>query len=130
MEIIKTPQADLENKRFIFGEIGLITALILVFFAFGLKTQKRSNQISDNIKLSNIAEEMIPITVQETKPPMPPPTKTLTVINIVNNEIEVESDVIINAEANQETVIEEFIPFVPPEEEEESIDEERCICHC
>ena len=37
MEAKKTSRSDLENKRFIFREIGFIVALATVFFAFETK---------------------------------------------------------------------------------------------
>ena len=37
MEAKKTSRSNLENKRFIFREIGLIVALAAVFFAFETK---------------------------------------------------------------------------------------------
>ena len=50
MEAKKTSRSDLENKRFIFREIGLVVALAMVFFAFETKYYQ---------------EEYIAFTVQE-----------------------------------------------------------------
>ena len=68
METLKSPGADLENKKFIFREIGLIIALLIVFLAFSLKTPIRDSAEFESIDLVVITEEIIPVTVQESKP--------------------------------------------------------------
>jgi len=123
MELLKSPGADLENKKFIFWEIGLIITLLIVFLAFGLKTPIKKLAEFESIDLTSITEEIIPVTVQESKPLPPPPPQQTTKISIVENDIEVEDDIEIDVAASQETVIEEYIPYVPVVEEEEEIEE-------
>ncbi|NLN99941.1 MAG: energy transducer TonB, partial [Bacteroidales bacterium] len=41
MEIKKTPKADLENRRLLFTEIGLVIALLAVWGAFSYGTQEK-----------------------------------------------------------------------------------------
>ena len=123
MEPLKTSAADLESKKFIFREIGLIIALLIVFFAFSLKTPSKKVAEFNCNDLVTITEEIVPITVQESKPLPPPPKQQTTKIIIVENDIEVETDIEIDAEATQETVIEYYVPYVPEEEEEEEIEE-------
>ncbi len=41
MESRKTPKADLESKKAIFFEIGLILALVLVLFSFNYKSYEK-----------------------------------------------------------------------------------------
>ena len=61
MEIKKTPKADLENKKILFREIGLILALAVVLLAFEWKTyDKQISTLGDNTA-AVIEEEMIPI---------------------------------------------------------------------
>lgn len=118
MRIIKSSKADLESKRFIFKEIGIIIALGLVFWAFELKSldKKEIDQISRAI--DDTPEEMVEIT-QQTKPPPPPsPPQQTTLIKIVENDIEVETEIEINVEANQDTEVEKYIPIDIVEEEE------------
>ncbi|HEY9113596.1 MAG TPA: TonB family protein [Bacteroidales bacterium] len=125
METIKSNKANLDNKRFIFLEIGLLITLTIVFFAFNIKSYKKINVETLFSQQAEITEEIIPVTVQETKLP-PPPTKQITKIRIVEDNIEVESDVEINVEADQATVMAEYIPYVPPvQKEEEEIKEEQ-----
>lgn len=123
METLKTSKANLENKRFIFWEVGLVVALFLVFFAFRLKIDPPATNINSNYSSSQIAEEMVPVTTQERKFVPPPPAKKVSIIHIVENDEEVESELDINVEVDQDTEIEEYVPFVP-EEEEEVLEEE------
>jgi len=42
MEIKKTPKADLENRRTLFTEIGLVVALLVVWGAFSYSTKEKA----------------------------------------------------------------------------------------
>ena len=104
MEIKKSPKADLENKKFLFREIGLIAALAVVFLAFEWKTyEKQANSLGNQDALI-VEEEMIPIT-REPPPPPPEMPKEPTVsdfLDIVDDDIKIEHDLIINTEDNKE----------------------------
>ena len=53
MEVKKTSHSNLENKRFIFREIGFIVALAMVFFAFETKYyQEEAKEIPGNVETS------------------------------------------------------------------------------
>ncbi len=120
MEIKKNPNVDLENKKSIFFQIGLIFALVVVFFAFEYKTyDKTTLDIASRI-VDDTPEEIIPITEQKVKPPPPPPPKQVIQIKIVEDDVEVEDDLDIDVEADDETIMDEYIPV----EEEEEIGEE------
>jgi protein TonB len=127
METIKSHNADLENKKFIFREIGLIIALMLVFLAFNLKSHDKATIDLEVRNSDNITEEIIPITIQEIKQPPPPPATKSVVINIVENTVEVENDIEINADADQETYVPDYTPTFNIEEEEEEIIEDEEI---
>ncbi len=121
MEIKKSPKADLENKKTLFREIGLIIALALVFFAFEYKSyDARTINIEQRI-VEDIPEEIVPITEQTSKPLPPPPPQQVTVLSIVEDDVEVE-DIEINVEVDQTEAIEVYVP--PVREEEEVIEEE------
>lgn len=118
MEVKKSPKADLENKRVIFIQIGLVLALAVVFFAFEYKSyDKRTINIVQRVA-EDITEEIIPITEQNVKPPPPPPPQQVTVLQIVEDNVEVE-DVKIDVEVNQKVAIEVYVP--PAREEEEEV---------
>ena len=125
MKPLKTSRADLENKKFLFTEIGLIIALIIVLVGFKWKSPDRNNGNIETRDFVEIQEEMVPITEQKVKPLPPPPSNTVLTIKIVEDNIVVEDDIVIDAEANQETKVEEYIPYESQEmEEEEDIGEE------
>jgi len=122
----KTPQADLESKKGLFFEIGMIISLLIIFFIFQVK---RPNQVRDldfnRSELHVIQEEMIQ-TVQPQQPPPPAkePMRQITLLTVVDDEQEVEADLEIQAEVSQETVIPEYIPIARPPQEETIIEPE------
>lgn len=128
METIKSVKADLESKKMIFREIGLIAALLAVFLAFNLKTTTKENSTLEYTYKSDVTEEIIPVTVQETKPPPPaPPPMQTTKITIVDNDVEIDDDIDLNVEADQETAVADYVPYVPAEEEEDEVVEDNQI---
>lgn len=122
MELKKSKKANLENKRSLFIQIGLVVALAVVFLAFEWKSYEKV-EFDLQLEIPTIEEEIIPITRQETKPP-PPPQPQNQELNIVEDDVEVEEEVEINAEIDQETEVEEYIPPPVEEEEEEVVEVE------
>jgi len=123
MDQKKTNKADLENKKFIFGQIGLIVALAAMLLAFEWKTYEREIVDLGAREVADITEEIVPITEQKVKPPPPPPPKQVVKINVVEDDVEVDDEIDIDVEADQDTEIEEYIPI--EFEEEESADEQQ-----
>ena len=119
MEAKKSPRADLEGKKLIFRQIGLIVALAVIFLAFEWKTYEKTIEDLGQREVVDIPEEIIPITEQKVKPPPPPPPKQVVKINVVEDDIEIEDEIIIDAEADEDTEIEEYIPVEVEEEEVE-----------
>jgi len=117
METKKSKKADLESKKPIFLEIGMILALAAVLLAFNYRSYDKGGVLNIQVRVDDTPEEIIPITKQEVKPPPPPPPKQVTIINIVKDDVEVEDDIEIDAEADQNTEVEDFIPIVEEEEE-------------
>lgn len=117
MEIKKTEKADLENKKSLFFQIGLIIALLIVFAAFEYKSYDKITVDIAQRMVDDTPEEIIPITEQKVKPPPPPPPKQVTKITIVEDDVEVEDDIEIDVEADAETEMEEYIPQEIEEEE-------------
>ena len=94
MEVKKTSHSNLENKRFIFREIGFIVALAMVFFAFETKYyQEEAKEITFPIETSDI-EEVLPVFVpQRVSQPLPKiSVKPLDFIEVVENEMDVVDD--------------------------------------
>lgn len=124
MRTVKLSKADLEGKRFIFEEIGIIIALAIILLAFEMKSYEKQeiDLLSQRVDITQ--EEMIEITLHEKPPPPPNPLKQTTVIEIVENDIEVEQEIEINVEDDQETAVEEYIPIDIIEEEETDEEEQ------
>ena len=125
MEVKKSPKANLENKRLLFTEIGLVLALALVLGAFNWSSKEKKESTFANTTQEIIEDEMVPIT-QETPPP-PPETPQIPVlsdqIDIVDDEIEVD-DNILNLEDDASMGV-EIMDYV--EEVEEEVVEEEAI---
>ncbi len=132
MEVKKSPKADLNNKKLLFVEFGLVISLLVTIAAFEYRTQEKTTSLFDDQPTELIEEEIIPIT-QETPPP-PPETPKIPVlsdqIDIVDDNIKVD-DNILNLEddsnlgveimdyveeVKEEVVEEEAIPFALVEE--------------
>lgn len=119
MRTLKSSKADLEGKRFLFEEIGIIIALALILLAFEIKSYEKQEIDLIAQKVDHTSEEMVEITIHEKPPPPPVPLQQTSVIEIVENDIEIEQEIEINVEADQETEIEEYIPVIVTEEQEE-----------
>jgi len=118
MEEKKSPKADLENKRIIFRQIGLVIGLALMLVAFEWKTYEKIVVEVTSRQVENVSEDLIPITEQKVKPPPPAPTKQVVKINIVDDNITVDDDINIDVEADQNTEVEAYVAPVKSEEEE------------
>ena len=123
MEIKKTEKANLENKKLLFTEIGLIISLLIVFIAFEwTQAEVKVSNLEDTTQVVT-EEEIIPIT-QETPPPPPSAPKIPILsdqIDIVDDEIELEDDMFMNLEDNADLGV-EIMDYV--EVEEEVVEEE------
>ena len=118
MEAKKTPKADLESKRTVFVQIGLIVALAAMLVAFEWKSYDVQQTDLGARQVEKVEDEMIEITNQNKPPPPPAPPPQTTLINIVNNDVEIETDIEIDAEATELTEIPEYTPVAAAEEEE------------
>jgi protein TonB len=124
MEEKKSKKADLESKRTLFLEIGLVFTLAFVLFAFNYKSYDRSTGSNIQRAVDNTPEDIIPITKQEVKPPPPPPPRQVTVINIVEDNVDVDTDLEIDMEADQSTEVQDYAPIAENRKEEEIVEME------
>jgi protein TonB len=66
MKTKKSSKADLENKRVLFVEIGLVVALAVVLGAFEYKTyEKNVSMITADLQTGKLDREQIPITMED-----------------------------------------------------------------
>ena len=123
MEEKKSPKANLENKKVMFTQIGLIISLLIAWLAFEHKSYDK-RQIDESLLNREVVldEEMVEITKQEEQKPQPveQPQQT-TQLEIVDDNVETE-DININAEVEQNEVIEEYV--APEVVEEEVVEQE------
>ena len=116
MEAKKTPKADLESKRRIFLQVGIVVALVAVWLAFEWKQYERQVIDLGQLEIEIIEEEDIPITRPETPPPPPPPDASTELV-IVDDDVEIEEEFMIDIEATVYTEVQEFVPIMKQEEE-------------
>ena len=121
MEIKKSPKANLENKKTLFREIGLIAALGLVLLVFEWSTtDKDVSTLAANTTVIT-DEEQAPIT-QETPPPPPEQIREPVMteeLQIVENDVKVETDFISTDDSDQKIEIKPYVEAKPVEEEVE-----------
>ena len=125
MEIKKSPKANLENKKFMFMEIGLIAALLIVLGAFEWSTTETSVSILEEEVAVVIEEEQVPITQEEQLPPPEVPKEPVMsdVIDIVDDDIKVEDNFLISTEDDKSLGV-EIKDYVVEQQEEEVVEEE------
>ena len=96
MEIKKSPKADLQNKRGLLLEIGLIISLGLVILAFWYTPKERTIEKFDQ-EVVVIEEDLTEITRQDQKPPEPPKKVEVKVIadllEVVTNDTKITTEV-------------------------------------
>lgn len=114
MEIKKAPKVDLERKKGIFFEIGLVLALGILLYAFEWKTETKKTQDMQGSEVEQVEEEIIPVTTQNTPPPPPPPPapKLTDLINIVDNDQDIDDELeITDAEDETENTVVDVTQF-------------------
>jgi periplasmic protein TonB len=124
MDLKKSPKADLESKKVIFTQIGLVIALAIVLVAFEWKSYEKEVIDMGTREVADIVEDIVPITEQKVKPPPVAPPKVVVAINIVEDDVAVDDDINIDVEADQSTEVEEYVP-VQDMGEEESAEEQQ-----
>ena len=123
MEIKKSEKANLENKKLLFVEIGLVLSLAITLFAFEWTSTETEVAVLEDTQEIVLEEEIIPIT-QEAPPPPPAAPKIPVLsdqIDIVDDEIEVDDDLFMNLEDDSSLGV-EIMDYV--EVEEEVVEEE------
>jgi len=122
MEIKKSDKANLEKKRTLFFEIGLIITLLIVIMAFEWSTRPKEQKLFTISSDEPIAEEQAPVTKQEeVKAPPAPPLQVFD-IKIVDNKLDVDSKL---EDWNANVDLNDNIDIKPVMQEEESSDEEQ-----
>jgi periplasmic protein TonB len=119
MESKKSDKANLEKKKGLFLQIGLVTVLALLLIAFEWTTREVATGSLGELAEVVLEEEIIPITrPEEIQPPPPPPPPQVTeTLSIVEDDVEIDDDIFIDdVESRADTRI-EFSQMVMEEEE-------------
>ena len=125
MEIKKTPKADLQNKRSLLLEIGLVVSLALVILAFWYTPKEHKIEKLD-LQTAIVEEEITEITRQDQKPPEAPKKVEVKVIadliQVVTNDTKITTEVdfaefddntdFVQTVEVKEEVVEEDQPFL------------------
>ncbi|MCC6385246.1 MAG: TonB family protein [Bacteroidia bacterium] len=119
MEPKKSASADLEKKRGLYFQIGLVVALVSTLIAFQWKSYEKTNYSLGELKVEDIPEEIIPITKPEEKLP-PPPVPVVQVLNIVKDDVEIKEEAKVeDVDVTEETTV----PVETITRKEEVVDE-------
>ena len=77
MEVKKSEKANLENKRFIFKEIGFVVVLLVILGAFELGISESNTVIDRSGAIAEDDVEMVEVTREEQQPEPEPPKPDL-----------------------------------------------------
>lgn len=120
MELKKNPKADLEKRRGLYLEIGLVVILAATLVAFEVKSYDSDEEKAFQREVVEEVEEQI-IQTDIVEPPPPPPPEVIevtTLINVVDDEQEIKNDLVVNAEVTEETKNVDIVPVKVEEEVE------------
>ncbi len=122
MDKKKNPSVDLEKRKGLLFQVGMVFALALVLVSFEWAIFDKTNTDLGALNLDIDEEEMIPLTQQAPPPPPPPPPPPqTTIIDIVEDDEEIEDELELDdTEADEDTEI--YIQEI--EEEEEYVEPE------
>lgn len=120
MELKKNEKANLENKKSLFLQVGLILALIICIVALEWTSGQKRDSIFDGMTEEAIEEEQIPVTEETPPEEIPPPEVTVTdLFEIVEDDVVIENEVRFeDDETSEDKVVEIYAPVLQAEEEE------------
>lgn len=104
MEAKKSPKADLEKRRGLYLEIGLVVILAAALVAFNVRSyDKEAKVVGPRMADMEIDADIIQTDVPDEPPPPPEePEQVVTEVKVVDNDAELTNEVgIINAEVNE-----------------------------
>lgn len=122
MELKKSDKANLEKKKGLFFQIGLVVTLGIILIIFNWTARPPGDDDMFNVDEEVIEDEIIPITQMEPPEPPPPPEppKVTEILEIVEDDIELEFDLSsLNFEDDRSMAM-EIIDY----DDEEDVDED------
>jgi len=123
MELKKSYKADLERKRLIFLEIGLIVVLGLTLAAFEWTTRpSEGNELQ--ISTEDVGdEEQIPITRQQQEQIAPPPTQVVVELNIVDDDVQLDDQLELEDQSANDNMAMDIVAYTANDDGEEVAEE-------
>lgn len=125
MELKKNPKADLETRRGLYLEIGLVVILVATLVAFNIKSYDQEQiEVTQRTAVDEVEDVVIQTQEEELPPPPEPePQEAITELNVIENDEESANEVDMSAFQRQEEATNIEITPVQIEEEEE-VDEQ------
>ena len=123
MELKKNDKVNLEKRKGVFFQLGMVITLSLILIGFEWTSSGLSENQFDIGEGDVIDEEIIPITRQEKPEPktLPKPPKVTEVLNIVENDVMIENELILDdLESDQDDEVQILDFDVSDEEQEEA----------
>ena len=109
MEQKKTENANLDKKRGLYFNVGLVVTMAIIVFAFENKSYD-DNDIVLQGQVTEIVDDLLDIPPTEQPPPPPPKIQQPEIIEVPDEEeIEEEIEVDLDIEITEEEVIEEIV---------------------
>ena len=123
MEPKKSPKANLENKRKIFFELGLVISIAICLYGFGINSGVKKVTTFGPMTDQPFEDMNTPLTQMEEKLPPPPPLpKVADLILIVDNNTEITEDLeIIDSDVPAGTAI--YVPMQLERKPEVDVDD-------
>ena len=123
MELKKSFKADLERKRILFLEIGLIVVLGLTLAAFEWTTRpSEGNELQ--ISTEDVGdEEQIPITRQQQEQTPPPQTQVVVELNIVDNDVQLDDQLELEDQSANDNMAMDIVAYTANDDGEEVAEE-------
>ena len=112
----KTESANLENKRVIFLEIGLVLSLVFTLIALEWKSFDKINYIVDYSRSHFVDEDFVPIQLKK-KEIVPTKPQSFMVINTVPDD-EIDDEIFIDVSMDEDDPL---MKWDPPQDDEEPI---------
>ncbi len=128
MQTKKTPKADLERKKFIFIQIGLVIALSICFLAFEWSSPDVNLNAFGNPSMGDDWELDIESTIHDDDIPEPEPEpepefeEVFDELVVVDDEAEVDNNVDFDSEAREDTKTTFHISGFTTDDEVEELD--------
>ena len=123
MELKKNDKVNLEKRKGVFFQLGMVITLSLILIGFEWTSSGLSKNQFDIGEGDVIDEEIIPVTRQEKPEPktLPKPPKVTEVLNIVENDVTIENELILDdLESDQDDEVQILDFDVSDEEQEEA----------